>query len=493
MTSKHWALVGGAVACLISVASVAAPWVDPGDARARYAIQKLADRGHLNRPTTTWPIMWSTIDSGLSPSATADGESVGLARAYLRFEQGEQAKSGIRGNLSLHGQSSVPAVRGFDSNPLAEGSVSGAVQWQGDSLALGLSAAYAHDPDDGESFRLDGSYAAGTLDNWVVGAGALERWWGPGWQSSLILSNNARPMPSVWLNRRDASAPQSPWLSWIGPWQLTVLAGQYEADRAISHAKLLGTRLSLRPLNGLELGFSRMIMLGGEGRPEGVSTLWNAFIGRDNGQQEENDPGNQLGSIDVRYGFAVGEQSMGLYAQMMGEDEAGAFPARKSWLFGADWTSQLWHAEQQWFVEYVNTLSDDLIGQPRPNITYDHSRYRTGYRYYGRSMGASVDGDSEAVTVGAYSFLDSGANLSAKLTYARLNIGGTSRVVIANDDVFYTVPADQQSVAIAELGYGTPALNGWLTLSLQGSDTAVRYLSGEKDAWRVAADWTYRF
>ena len=69
MTSKHWTLVGGAVACLIaatySSAAFSAPWLKPGDNRARFALQKLADRGHLNRTTSTWPVMMGTVHSGL--------------------------------------------------------------------------------------------------------------------------------------------------------------------------------------------------------------------------------------------------------------------------------------------------------------------------------------------------------------------------------------------------------------------------------------------
>ena len=53
MTLKHWALVGGAVACLTGNLTSAEPWLEPGDVRARYAVQKLADRGHLQRPVVS--------------------------------------------------------------------------------------------------------------------------------------------------------------------------------------------------------------------------------------------------------------------------------------------------------------------------------------------------------------------------------------------------------------------------------------------------------
>ena len=116
MTSKHWALVGGAVACLASFASAAAPWMGPGDSRARFAVQKLADRGHMDRTLSTWPLMWGTVHSGLQPDITPDQFSVSSAAAYLRFEKGQQAEQGFRGEYSLFGSSEIRAVRGFDQN-----------------------------------------------------------------------------------------------------------------------------------------------------------------------------------------------------------------------------------------------------------------------------------------------------------------------------------------------------------------------------------------
>ena len=136
MTLKHWALVGGAVACLISLPIAAAPWVEPGDARARFAAQKLADRGHMDRTVSTWPMMWSAVYSGLKPSVASDQSSVGSAAAYLRFEQEQQAQQGFRGEYSLYGASEIPGIRGFDQNPMAKAGTAINLQWQGEVLSL---------------------------------------------------------------------------------------------------------------------------------------------------------------------------------------------------------------------------------------------------------------------------------------------------------------------------------------------------------------------
>ncbi|SFM83065.1 capsule assembly Wzi family protein [Marinobacter pelagius] len=498
MPSKHWTLVGGAVACLIAsgfTATIqASPWIEPGDTRARFALQKLADRGHFDRTVSTWPVMWSSVAKDINASVTSDATATAGAMAYLRAEQSAQFSDGTRAEITLAGSSEQPLVQGFDGTPKDEGLARLDLQWQGQYWALGLSPTIVANPTDDEEYRYDGSYLAATFGNWVFGAGAIDRWWGPGWQSSLILSNNARPIPAVWLNRKRDLAPSSKWLSWIGPWNFTLFAGQFQDERVINNPKLIGMRFTFRPVQGLDIGLSRAIMFGGEGRPENASTIWDALIGKENGQQGEGlDPGNQLGSADIRYGFALGNQSLGLYAQMMGEDEAGAFPARKSWLLGADWTSGLFNTDQQWFLEYSNTTADDFLGDAMPNVTFEHSVYNTGYRHHGRNLASSFEGDAEAITLGAFQFFDNGTNLSASVSYAELNSDGQVRTVMPDPGVTYFIPAINEKVGVLQLGYGTPLPFGRLELNVRGTDKKIELVGGELDQWSASASWRYRF
>ncbi|MBY6070802.1 capsule assembly Wzi family protein [Marinobacter salsuginis] len=473
----------------------AAPWLGPGDARARHSIQKLSDRGHLDASTTTWPINWADVEQGLDESSDS---SVATQRAYLRFEREQQAETGFRGELKLGGANDPAFLRGFHDLSREEGQLTATLQWQGEAWAAGISPSVVADPGDGKEFRLDGSYVAATAGNWVLGVGAIDRWWGPGWQSSMILSSNARPIPAVWIDRKTSLAPESGFLSWIGPWKLNVFLGQLEEERTIPDAKILGMRVSFVPVERLEIGLSRIIIFGGEGRAESFSTVWDALIGKDNievdeGETREDDASNQIATIDARYGFPMGEQTMGLYAQMMGEDEAGYLPSRKSWLFGVDWTTRVLSSDQQWFVEFTNTLAEDLIGDPRPNYAYDHFNYTTGYQYYGRAVGSTFDADAEALSLGLFNFLPDGSNLTATITYANLNKDGGNRVSPPDDEVFYNVPDGAQKVAIANLGYGNKVLGGWLDLNLQLTDKEIQLLGGEKDRWSLSASWKYRF
>ncbi|MBZ0333198.1 capsule assembly Wzi family protein [Marinobacter sp. AL4B] len=498
MPLTHWTRVGGAVACLVgivtSTATYASPWIEPGDARARFALQKLADRGHFDRTVSTWPVMWSSVAKGINSSVTSDATATAGAMAYLNAEQQAQFSGGTRAEITLAGSSGQSLVQGFGDSRQEEGQATLDVEWQGEYWALGLSPSVVANPADDEEHRYDGSYLAAAFGNWVFGAGAIDRWWGPGWQSSLILSNNARPMPGVWLNRKRDLAPTTSWLSWVGPWNVTVFAGEFQDDRTIDSAKLIGMRFTFRPVQGFDIGLSRAIMFGGEGRPQNSSTLWNALIGKDNGQLgPDKEPGNQLGSIDVRYGLPVGEQALGVYAQLMGEDEAGAFPARKSWLVGSDWTTGFFQADQQWFLEYSNTTADDLFGSAMPSVSYEHSIYTTGYRQFGRNLASSFDSDAESVTFGLHQFFSTGTNLTVSLSYAKLNGDGVARAALKENKTHYFVPATNQEVGIVNVGYGVGLLGGTLQLGAKGTTEKIELLSGEQDQWSASASWKYRF
>lgn len=391
MTLKHWTLVSGAVACLSITTVSAAPWTDVGDAYERHQLQKRADSGSLNHTVTTWPVM---------------KDSVGLVRS-----------DGLTVGLAVSGSTENEFVTGYVSEASQEGMLEAGVEYDASWWVAGINTQLVANPSDDEEVRLDGSYLAVFAGNWVLGAGSVDRWWGPGWQSSLILSSNARPAPGLWFSRHRETPFETPWLSWLGPWQIIATVSQLESEREVSDPLLVGFRGTFRPIEGLDIGFTRTFIFGGDGRSSSFSTFWDAFTGNDNPRDASEDPSNQLGAVDVRYGFEVADQTASVYGQMMGEDEAGGFPSRKSWLFGVDATTAMWGREQRWYLEGADTLADNLFGAPMEDITYEHRVYRTGYRYKGRNLAASIDSDSQIITLGYFDFLSENSTLGASVSY----------------------------------------------------------------------------
>lgn len=467
MPIRHLALVSGAVACLIAGYANAAPWLTAGDPAVRHSLQKQADSGELNRTLTTWPVM---------------KDSVGMRRS-----------SGAKYRVSISGSTEDEFITSFSRPASEKAQITLAAEYDGNWWAGGISTELAASPSDDDNARLDQSYFALFAGNWVLGAGAIDRWWGPGWQNSLILSNNARPAPGFWLSRNQATPFETPLLSWLGPWQLTAMVSQLESERAVADPLLVGIRGTIRPLDGLDIGFTRTLMFGGQGRSSSLSTFWDAVIGNDNPQDSAQDPSNQLGAVDIRYGFTVGEQTASVYGQMMGEDEAGGFPARKSWLFGVDTATSYWGRDQRWFIEGTDTLADNVFGDPMPDISYEHRVYRTGYRYKGRNMAAAIDSDSQIVTFGYFDFLSEGNSIGASVSWIDFTGNPDSRVTAPDPAVTYFVPAQNQTVMLYSgfWRFGTPY--GAIRLSGQITDDKITIRSGELDQWSLSASWSYGF
>ena len=101
-------------------------------------------------------------------------------------------------------------------------------------------------------------------------------------------------------------------LRWLGPWRFVTFMGQLEGDRDFDNPLLFGMRIELRPLPSLQLAASRTAQWCGDGRSCTWDDFWNLFIGNDNDQAPEDQPGNQLAGFDLRWtwpGGAVRQRS----------------------------------------------------------------------------------------------------------------------------------------------------------------------------------------
>ena len=257
-----------------------------------------------------------------------------------------------------------------------------------------------------DTLRYDGSVIGATLGNWLLSVGREDRFWGNGWRHSLILSDNARPVTNIAVRRDVAHAFSSPWLSWIGPWSFESFMGLLDDDRAIEDAKLFGMSVEFHPHQNLSIGLRRTAQWGGEGRPEDLSSFVDLLIGSDNcdelnesGSASCNDrssePGNQLAGFDVSFKRFFG-LPLQTHLQLVGEDEAGFAPAKNTLTGGLRYYGQWQGLPLTLNLEAIETrvLSSS---DAEFNIFYEHSIYRSGYRYEGRSIGSTLDNDSRAL------------------------------------------------------------------------------------------------
>ncbi len=401
------------IADLYSVPAHATSWADPGDTLLRHDLQLLADSGLLPVPVTTWPVSWRDIRQNMdnitqivSPARSDAGVQQALARIRHRLvilsDRGHGAWQ-----TRLTSATDPPAItfRTFVATPRAPGEIEARVEGGNHPVAYRVQAQAVTQPEDGQNLRLDGSYATLLLGNWGLTLGALERWWGPGWDGSLILSNNARPLPGLTIQR--IISDPSPWqpLTKLGPWQLVFSTGLLEDNRAdISNALLTAVRLNFKPTPHLEIGLSRVAQWGGEGRSEDMHTFFNMLLGQDNSADANGyfEPGNQLAGYDVRWVSPVFNLPYAIYGQLIGEDEAGNLPYKLIGLAGMEWwgtMASVSAASYRLHVEYADTAVD-FYKSPKFNIAYRHHLYSEGYVYRERFLGHTAGGDARSLSVG---------------------------------------------------------------------------------------------
>lgn len=485
----------------VPVLASAAPWAKVGDAQLRSAVDWLADRGCLVAPVTSWPVMWADIrlTDGAS-QACADSQ----AWRYVSFERA-WAQDTATGEVDLAGANQAPLFRGFADQPREKSRVGLVAEAHSKRFAGGLSVSYVPNPFGLEhtthnQTRFDGSYLAATFGNWVVGAGAISRWWGPGHSNSLLLSSNARPVPGVFLSRLRATPIDFPVLNWLGPVTFTAFAGELESERQVPHAKLLGMRMAFKPTQWLEIGASRSAQWGGNGRTQSWSTLKDVLIGRDNYHHDSlQEPGNQLAGFDFRIGVPLGDTStLSFYGQATGEDEAKGLggiplPSKNVGMFGLGMSGNWFSGRQQLWLEYTDTMVDDLAHDPKPNVLYEHHIYVNGYRYYGRSLGSTWDSDSEVASLGVKQFFNNGVVVGLQVDHVKLNKdahGGAG--TFQKPSPVIAVPSGE-NFTLTRLVYQQPLLDGRLSVSAAWNDQPLETLNKSYDGITLMASWEYRF
>jgi hypothetical protein len=399
--------------------AVAGPLAYPGDIRLRHQLQLLKDTGGTDALTSTWPVTLPDV-----------AQDLGRGAPNRRISLPQNGRGWISPRISLAVADEPILLRSFQDTPRGRGEAEVRAGWQNRHFALRIQGQAVRDPVDDKEFRLDGSYGGLLLGNWIVSAGAVPRWWGPGWSGSLILSNNARPVPAVAVDRKLTDAFDLPVLRWLGEWRISAFLGQLESGRAVSEAKLFGVRAVVQPVGNLEIGLFRVAQWGGQGRPEDGEAFADMLLGRDN--QGDNaasrEPGNQLAGFDFRLASPFVAFPLAVYGQAAGEDEAGGLPYKWMGLAGVEgWGTLPGPAGTfRLYAEVAETslYDPDASGGTAFNTAYEHHIYRTGYRYRGRSLGYAADNDTTLASLGGVVALADGMTWHGVLRWGRINRDG---------------------------------------------------------------------
>ncbi|MDC0111101.1 capsule assembly Wzi family protein [Emcibacteraceae bacterium] len=386
------------IATLLSMSSSnASPWANPGDSSLRSDVELLAHHGLISGPVNNWPMSWKQITHDFYKADSMTLPTY-VSRALNRVRNKIPGKINVK--AKTYYTNKVQFFRGFEDEARSKAEIEGVVEVNLDSTSLHIEGRY----NDNEDFNLDGSYISQELGNWSAYAGAVDRWWGPGQETTTLLSTNARPMPSIGIRRVTSKPFKTKWLSWIGYWDAEVFISKMEKERIVPSPIFVGMRLNFEPIKNFEVGFARTLMLCGEGRVCNFKSWTNGLIAigdLDNASSPEQSaaqPGNQLAMINLSYSLSLGNNNVKVYAEGTAEDVIVFLPYTYTRLLGATFNGPIGDNGDQYRITAEASDSTGSLawfyGHHRENLMYSHGIYKTGYRYYNKIIGSAVDSDS---------------------------------------------------------------------------------------------------
>ncbi len=391
----------GLLLLLAPASANASPWAEVGDNQLRTDIEILAAAGVIDGATISWPLPWKSILMRLKGGRLAGKSAFVEAAAARVLAQAEAATApGQTASLYLDATNKQAVVYGFDG--MGRGDGQGQVSlglnsgiFSGRLSVGGITQSFGGKPN---KIMLDDTYLSARLGGVRIYAGYLDHWWGPGEISALQLSNNARPMPQVGIERSTTAASSWPILNLIGPWQWEFFLGKLDGPQKQSNVYYNAMHLTINPLPGLELGVARTEQFCGKNHPCSPIKDYFHFANNDNNQDNTND---EL-SWEAKYSNSLGGVPFQVYMQLMNEDYSWFNHSDTSHLFGASVFLPAGENPLKLTAEFADSIStlhplsfgDDLYG-----FSYINAQFPDGMHYRGRTLGFSLDDDSQLVAL----------------------------------------------------------------------------------------------
>jgi hypothetical protein len=292
--------------------------------------------------------------------------------------------------------------------------------------------------DEYNNFTLDGSYIQYTKGIATYGVGTVDRHWSFSDNTSLILSNNARPSESIYLKLENRFGYD--WLPSKADWSLEVFNGYTKGSLNGSKSILLGLRAILSPVEGLNFELVQTSQWGGNKYNNGISSLRSALFFDTNDGSNANI--NKMAGFGISYLMPSNTLPIRIYGQAIGEDEAGNLPSCFAYLAGLEWSNTKIRYPIFISIEAIDTRIDTTTnGNCGPNTMYNNGTY--DYTNYAKTMGAAID--TEGTSLGLY--------VRSQIS-EKINIEFATKSVVINDNNWsgHRLSTKRQSGLINSLG-----------------------------------------
>ena len=401
----------------------ASPWAEVGDNQLRADIEMLATARVIDGVTTAWPLPWNSIYRELR-DADLEGlpSEVQAAAARVLAESAADNHPGWSHQAYTDVTNNPAVVRGFDAMGIGDAQSQASASYNSSDFAARISLGGITQSFGSGATKVmpDGTYVAAKIyDEALVYGGWLTHWWGPGWISALSLSDNARPVPQVGIERLGTEASTWPVLEWLGPWQAEFFIGLLDGPRLQKNTVYDGLRVTFNPAPGLEVGLARTDEICGEDHPCSP-----AYYFELNNSPNDVNKTNDEGLIDLKYSRTIWGVPAQLYGQLMNEDTSPFTHSGTSHLIGASLFLPTAGNPLRVTAEFTSslaTLDAFSFGTYIYGFSYTNGGYPDGMRYRGRTLGFSLDDDSKLLSLQA-AWSDQGGRFY-ELSLHRVSIG----------------------------------------------------------------------
>ena len=186
-------------------------------------------------------------------------------------------------------------------------------------------------PISANQFQLLDTYVSMKFGGLDYSVGKQSMWWGPGEGGALLMSNNAAPFWNLQINRSEPT--NIPLLSrFLGPFEMSNYFGPLYGHEFPVGPYMFGQKVSFKPTENLEFGFTRNDVFGGEGHvPITFGTFWNAFTSLNDVPPavkfSRNDPGARHASFDFTYRLPFVRRWLTLYTDSLVHDDVSPVSA----------------------------------------------------------------------------------------------------------------------------------------------------------------------
>ena len=388
----------------------AAPWASPDDILVRHDLQILSDSGILDIPLNTWPIAWGDVAFNLNIQNVSEiSPEVLLSLQRIRKKVIEEQVGGISANAEMKVAKNPDRIMTFFDPVNVKKLVASSSSYMSNNLAMNLKF-----EKTGTYQLLDESYISLARGNYSITLGSKKNWWGPGWMGSTVLSTNARPIRGLSIERNFSDPFKNSFLSFLGSWDFAFILGDIKNTGLTPQRRFTALRLGIRPMDNLEVGFSKSAIICDKNNGCGFSKLIDGVLG--SGDIYD------LSTLDYRLSGKFNEIPYATYGQISGTsidksvgifglETWGNFPDRKNF------------ESYRVFTEFSSATCGIFSGQSKYGCAYQNQEYPSAYHYNGSNIAQPLDGDSMAISFGGILVQDDAQIYKSTLAIGRMNRG----------------------------------------------------------------------